>query len=227
MNPANLTADERRRISLYFLDPRLQYALILLFLGLILVGNPVGKALLLVGFLWIGGALAFQGKRPSDQEIDTLLSRELAALTLKAPLAIFGPAELGNPAHDRLLPRPRRGQDGRSRSPVNRAMILLPMEDQLGIYTCQQDSLNGLTSQISIEEHHYRDVVSVQFEADREAPGAGPSTQVLSLALTDGRRLSIPVTVAWQETRDREDGLVQTDLEKTLLAIRALLRDKR
>jgi len=200
MNPANLTADERRRISVYFLDLRLRYALILLFVGLILVGNPVGKALLLASLLWIGGTLALQSKRPSDEEIDSLLSRELAVLTQKAtgrlaaseqempapPLAIFGPAALGNPAHDSLLPRPRRGRDGRSRSPVNRAMILLPMEDQLGIYTCQQDSLTGLTSQISVEEHHYRDVVSVQFEADPRGTEGWPFHPG-ALARADGR----------------------------------------
>ncbi len=250
MTPASLTSDERQKIRLYFLDTRLRYAVGVLFVGLVLVELSVGKLLLLAGLLWLGAALVLATKRPSDGELDDLLSHDLQTLVEKArqslaqeqevapPLAIFGPAESAAPAHNRV-PR-RTGKDGRPRSSLNQAVILLPMEDQLGIYSCLHDSLSGLTSQISVEEHHYRDVVSLRFEENVEVaampahqppPGVGIGTrvptQMLSLELTNGRRLSVPVSVVWQGETTEGGGQVRTGLEKTLLAIRALMRDKR
>jgi hypothetical protein len=114
------------------------------------------------------------------------------------------------------------------------------MEDYLGIYSCRHDSLNGLTSQAAVEEHHYRDVVTVRLEEDvevsalppnhsyrRGGAGAHSPTQVFSLEFTNGRRLSVPVSITWQEEPEGGAGPLPTGLEKTVLAIRALMRDKR
>jgi len=246
MIPSIPNSDERRRLWLYFLDLRLRYAVVVLLLGLVLVELLVGKALLLAGILWLSGALVLNARRPSDQEVDELLSRDLKSLVpkalagldppemLAAPLALSGPVERSATATGSLFVRPRAGRDGGLRSPVNHAVILVPMEDQLGIYSCEHDSLTGSTSQVAVEEHHYRDVVTVRLEEDVEVSASSghdrrtaAPTQVFSLELTNGRRLSVPVSVAWQEESPGGERPLPTGLEKTVLAIRALMRDKR
>jgi hypothetical protein len=248
MNQPIPNSGERPRLHLYFLDLRIRYAVVVLLLGLILVEADVGKTLLLAGTLWLGAALLLAMKRPSDQEVDELLAGDLKSLVQKAlrslgphemraaPLALLAPAEPGVQNHARPFVRNRAGKDGGSRSPVNHAVVVVPMEDQLGVYSCQHDSLSGETTQVSVEEHHYRDVVTVRLEEDVEVAGVSGQqpekkachpTQVFSLEFTNGRRLSVPVSVAWQEDVTGEEGPLPTGLEKTVLAIRALMRDKR
>lgn len=233
----------QQRIWLYFLDTRLRYAVVVLFLGLALGEILLGKILLLFGLLWLAGALLFNRARPSDQEIEDLLSRDVESLVEKAlqslnprdeempaePLVLRGPIELNAPAFRKFLTRPRTGKDGGRRSPVNRAVILLPLEDRLGIYSCHRDSLNDQTSQISVEEHHYRDVVSLTLEKDAEAARdrTGRTGQILSLELKSSRRLSIPVSDAQPSETAAGDGLPGTGMAKTVRAIQALMRDKR
>lgn len=254
MTAQPLTSDERNRIRLYFLDSRLRYGLILLVLGLLLVELALGKILLFAGLLWMGAAMALAAKRPSEEELDRLLSRDLGSLIAAAiraldrpddeiqvpPLALLSPSPLAAQAPDSGSTRPRNGRDGRSRSPVNRAVVLLPMEDQLGLYSCDQNAVTGQISNVSVEEHHYRDIVSVQMEEDI-ARGSDPahhdangsrgnvrlSAQKLSLGLTNGRRVEVPVAAAWQPPDGGGTALGPTDLEKTLAAIRVFLRDKR
>lgn len=246
-----LECERRRRMWLYFVDLRLRYALAVVFLGLILVEATVGKCLLLIGLAWVGGALVLGGMKPSDQELDGLFSHDLDALVQKAersleplqsenraePLAIYGPIELDTSASYRLFTRPRVGKDRRRRSPVNRVVVVVPMAEHLGIYSCHHDSLRDLTSQVAVEEHHYRDVVSVVLEEDLEVSDGSRRrsyqtargrdyvpTQVFSLEFTSGRRLSIPVSVG----RPGEgEAPPLTGLDRTVGAIRSLMRDKR
>lgn len=252
MTPQPLTSDERNRIRLYFLDSRLRYGLILLVLGLVLIELTLGKVLFLAGLTWLGAVLALAAKRPSEDELDRLMSRDLSSLIETAtraldrpedeiqvpPLALLSPSPLAAQALDRRSVR--RGGDGRLRSAVSRAVIVLPMEDQLGLYSCDLNAVTGQISNVSTEEHHYRDIVSVQMEEDvarasdaerRTADGARDSarhpTQRLSLELTNGRRVEVPVAEAWQRPGSGGTALGPTDLEKTLAAIRVLLRDKR
>lgn len=243
MTAQPLTAEERDRIRLYFLDSRLRYGLILLILGLVLVELTLGKILLFAGLLWMGAAMALAAKRPSEEDLDRLLSRDLGSLIETAtraldrpddeiqvpPLALLSPSPLAAQAPDLRSARPRTGRDGRPRSPVNRAVILLPMEDQLGLYSCDRNAVTGQISNVSVEEHHYRDIVSVQMEEDVSGVSdpARRKTQRLSLELTNGRRVEAPVTAAWQRPNGGGTALGPTDLEKTLAAIRVLLRDKR
>jgi hypothetical protein len=233
-----IESERQRKIWLYFLDPRIRYALLFLFVGLVLVEVPLGKPLLLLGLTWLGGALALSRMRPSDQELDELCSRDIESLVEKAkqshepgdhevraaPLALSGPVDLGTPGSRQFLTRPRTGGDGSRRSPVNRVLVLLPMEDHLGIYSCHHDSLRDLTSQISVEEHRYKDVVSVILEKDVEAANgqgrkgeASLATHVFSLELTNGRRLSVPVSV----------GRPGSGLDQTVRALQVLIRDWR
>jgi hypothetical protein len=106
------------------------------------------------------------------------------------------------------------------------------MEDQLGLYSCDQNAVNGQISNISVEEHHYRDIASVRME-ENLASTANParrsaSIQRLSLELTNGRIVAVPVVAAWQKPGTGGDGVLgPTELEKTLGAIRVLLRDRR
>lgn len=252
MISALLASEQRRRIWLYFVDLRVRYALVVVFLALILVETSLGKGLLLIGLAWVGGALVLSQRRPPDQELDELFSRDLEAHVEKAvkhleprekemqaaPLALYGPVEQDTPSYYRLFTRPKTGRDNGRRSPVNRVVVLVPMEDHLGIYSCHYDSLRDITSQVSIEEHHYRDVVSVTLEADLEVSDGlqrrqyqtlkGESylpTQVFSLEFTSGRRLSIPVSV--RRRSEGEEASLPTELDKTVHAIRVLLRDKR
>lgn len=238
---------ERPRLRLYFLDLRLRYALAVLLLGLILVETHLGKALVFAGLLWLGAALLLAVKRPSDQEADELLAGDLKSLVQKAlrslgshemmaaPLAFLALAETGVQEHGPFVRR-RAGRDGGSRAPVNLAVVVVPMEDQLGVYSCQYDSLRGEATQISVEEHHYRDVVTVRLEENVEVAGVSGrqpekdshrSIQVFSLEFTNGRRLCLPVSVAWQEGVASGEEPLPTRLEKTVLAIRALMRDRR
>lgn len=243
-----ISADDRfqqqRKIWLYFLDPHARYALIPLFLGLASVEAALGKGMLLLGLSWLGGALALDRARPSDREMDEILSRDAEALEEKAmrrleprddemraaPLVLRGPVERDSAAYYPFLTRPRTGRDGGLRSPLNRVMILLPLEDHLGIYSCHHDSVRGITSQVSTEECHYRDVVSVTLDADVEAEGGQvqegrPSlpTRTFSLELASGRCLSIPVSCGCAAA----DGVQMAGLGKTVQAFRTLLRDKR
>jgi len=222
-------SEPQRKIWLYFLDLRLRYAIVVSLLGLVLGETWLGKCLLLLGLSWLAGALILDRVRPSEHQLEQLLIQDIEPLVEKAqqgldprehemrapPLVLRGPVELARPALQRLA-RPRCGRDGRRRSPVNRVVILLPLEDHLGIYSCHRDSLDDINSQVSVEEHHYRDVVSLGLEKDVDATrdrsiGAG---QVLSIELTSGRRISVP-------------GSSETDIEKTVRAIQALMRDKR
>lgn len=241
MIPQPLTADERNRIRLYFLDSRLRYGLIILVSGLVLIELTLGKLLFLAGLAWMGAVLALATKRPSEDELDRLVSRDLSSLIETAtraldrpedeiqvpPLALLSPSPLAAQALDRRSVR--QGRDGRLRSPVSRAVILLPMEDQLGLYSCDLNAVTGQISNVSAEEHHYRDIVSMQMEEDISGVSnpVRRQTQRLSLDLTNGRRVEVPVVAAWQRPDGEEAALGPTDLEKTLAAIRVLLRDKR
>ncbi len=261
MTAAGLTAAERQRIWQYFLDPRLRYAIALLFVGLILVELPLGQLLLLAGALWVGGALVLAARRPSDGELDELLARDLRALVAQAlhnlnprhdpqgtPFAVFGPVAPGPGGRGRRFTRQRRGTDGLPRSPLNQALVLVPLEDQMALYSCDHDALDGITSRVSIEEHHYRDVVSVRLEEAVDAstlrprpasPPPGPASppegggsahraaQVLSFDLVNGRHLSVPAAMAWKENEGGGAATQPTDLEKTVRAIQALMRDRR
>jgi len=123
MNASIPISTETPQLRLYFLDLRLRYALIVLLLGLILVETSLGKALVLASLLWLGTALVLGVKRPSDQEVDTLLAADLKALVEKAlrsldsqemmaaPLALFAPLEPGAQGHSPAVRR-RVGRDG-------------------------------------------------------------------------------------------------------------------
>ena len=249
-----LTGNERHRIGLYFFDPRLRYGLTLVLAGLVLIELPLGKLLLLCGLTWLGAGLALAAQRPSDEELDQLLSSDLDTLVENATrsldrsedevqvpaLALLSPSPLVAESPSIISYRWRTGRDGRRRSPVNRAVVLIPMEDQLGIYTCDQNSVTGRISSISVEEHHYRDIVSLRMEGDlapAEVPpqrsglgsrGVVPSAaQRLSLDLTNGRRVAVLVASAWRQPGAGGGALGPSEVEKTLTAIRALMRDHR
>src|SRR5947207_2237807 len=88
-----LTGDERNRIRLYFLDSRLRYGLILLVFGLVLVELMLGKVLLLAGAIWLGAALSLAMKRPREEELDQLVSRDLSSLVEMAVSALDRPED--------------------------------------------------------------------------------------------------------------------------------------
>lgn len=234
-----LQSEPRRKIWLYFLDLRIRYALALLVVGLILAEFLPGKLLLLAGLSWLLAALIVDRARPSEQELDRLLSHEIEGVTERAqqsqearederraaPLALLEPDAV---APTPYFTRPRTDRAGGRRSPVNRVVVLLPMEDRLGIYSCCHDTLEDRTSQVSAEEHHYREVASVVLEKDFEGsagagkPAALRTTQILSLVLTSGQRLSFPASFAWEVG---EAG--PTSLERILRALQKLLQDYR
>lgn len=246
-----LESESKRTVWLYFLDVRGRYAVVLLFAGLVLVEMALGKALLIGGLGWLGGALALAWKRPADQEVDLATARSLESLVgtavrnldpredevRAAPLALYGPVEDGTARYGHLV-RPRIGRDGAPRAPVNRIVILVPLEDHLGLCSCQYDVLTEKSSQVSVEEHHYRDVVSVTLEqatslgegadvgGDSLRSAAG-SPQVFSLDFTNGKRLSIPVSSGWRGGKLGHDSADPTGLDRTIRAIRVLLSDKR
>lgn len=239
-----LQSEQQRRVWLYFVDLRIQYALAPLFLGLVMVESAMGKVLLLLGLAWIAGALYIGKEKPSDQEIDDMLALELGPLVERArqslrpreeelqaaPLALLGPLDLNSPAYRRLFARPRTGRDGRRRSPINKAVVILPMEDRLGIYACRFDSLSGVATQVSAEELHYRDIVSVALEKAVEAPAGLPAeqdeTRIFSIELKSGRRVSIPVSPGWLKS-DAGEGTPLAGLDRIARSVQVLIQDKR
>lgn len=238
---------QKSRIWFYFLDLKARYAPIPLFLGVALAESALGKVMLLIGLAWIAALIVMGRARPSDEEVDELLSLDLRSLMERAmeslrpreeemqaaPLALMGPLEVN--ALDRLqrFTRPRKGTDGRRRSPLNRVVVLLPMEDRLGVYSCNHDSLQGVSAQVSSEAHHYKDVVSIRLERNIE-PGAGldpkyslaPINQILSLDLCSGRHVSFPASIGYVKGGEGEEPAL-TNLEKTVRSIQALLHNRR
>lgn len=246
MTDAMLTGGDRQRIRLYFVDLRKRFALGALFLGLVLAELAFGKLLLLAGLAWLAGALVLEARRPSENELDDLVFRDLLPLVQRArqrltrteneiraaPLVLWGPEDSAAAPGGRSIVRVRTDREGRRRSPVIRVVILLPMEDQLGLHSCRHELLTGVSSLISSEEHHYRDIETLSLEEDvklstaagGESVASRRSTQILSLVLTSGKRITVPAMFAGQIQSDQSQ---MTNLEKTLLAIRALMRDKR
>ena len=236
-----------QKIWFYFLDLKTRYAAIPLFLGLALVESSLGKALLLIGLAWITVTLLVGRARPSDEELDELLSADLRSLMERAveslrpreeemqaaPLALSGPLDLLALDPPQYFMRPRPGKDGRRRSPLNRVVVLLPMEDRLGMYSCSHDSFQGVTGQVSSEVHHYKDVVSLRLEKDAEPvnghqPGdaLGPVRQILSLDFSNGRRILVPAALGYVQGEGNEAAPL-TSLEKTVRSIQALLSSSR
>lgn len=244
-----LSLPKEKEVWLYFLDARLRYLVVVFFGGLVLVETDLGKPLLLIGFLWLGGVLKLNQSRPSDRDLDRLFSSKLDPLAENAgknfdarshemsavPLVLRGPVELDAPAFYHYFTRPKTGEDGARRSPVNRVAILLPLEDCLGIYCFQHDFLRGESSQVSIEELHYRDIVAMTLEKESEMldgpalqNGAALARQVLSFDLKGGRRLSFPVSVGQADSSGASgEESSMSDLERTMKAIQVLLRDRR
>jgi len=241
-----LQSERQRKIWLYFLDLRSRYALVVLFFGLVLAEGSFGKLLLLLGLAWLGGSLVLDRARPSDQELEELLSEDAEPIVEKAmqdldpgdqevraaPLVLRGPIDIDAPAYYQLFARPRIGRDGGRRSPVNRVVIALPLEDRLGLFSCHRDSLKDQTSQVSIEKHHYRDVVSMTLEKDVEAVAgrakeSGPANQIFSLELTNGKRLSLPVSVGKPLVGAEGEGPQRASRDMTRRAIQALSRGAR
>lgn len=246
MAAIDVFSELQNKLWWYFVDLRLRYALALLFLGLVLVNFPVGKLLLLLGIAWIVGSLFLTRSRPSEAEVDGLLSQDIDSLTQEAarrfrledqevrvkPLVLLGPVERDIPEYYQFLSGPRTGKDGRRRSPITRVVILLPMESRLGIYSCQLDLLRKRTSQVTVEEHNYKDVVSVSLERSsakasvKSFDGADPmDTQVLSLELANGKKLIFPVSERPESEGAEEEATTST--EKTMWALQTLLRDRR
>jgi hypothetical protein len=218
----------RSLLRLYFLDLRTRYAMVLLLVGLTVIEFRLGQALALAATLWLAVALLLAMRRPSNPEIDDLLAGELRHLvqralrqlgdpeTMAAPLALFAPVDSAEQGLGAFVGR-RVGPDGRIRSPIHRGVVLVPMTDQLAIYSCRHDALDGEITQVTWEQHRYPDVV-VRLEED-----FGARSFVLELA--GGRRLAIPVEATWQEDEGGSDGLVPAGLEKTVRAINALRRN--
>jgi hypothetical protein len=257
MSEASLTAAERHRLRLYFLDVRGRYALSLLFVGLLLVELRVGQVLLLAGAAWAAAALTVAIGRPADPEIDRLMARDLRSVIAIAldnlnphhevqgiPCVVCGPAEPSAQSPWHRFIRPRTGSDGLPRSPLNQALVLVPEADRLTIWSCDRDSLEGVTSRFCTEEYHYGDVVSVRLQeaaviAARHPQPAGQRkssdatrrrAQTLSLDFVNGKHLSASTTLTLEEGMPEEATSREarpTSLEKTVLAIQALMRDRR
>jgi len=222
---------KRSLLRLYFLDLQTRYALTLLLASLIVIEFGLAKALAAVALLWLAAALLLALKRPSNREVDDLLADDLKLLvkralrdlddpeTMAAPLALFSPVDSAVQDAGAFVGR-RVGPDGRIRSPIHRGIVIVPMVDALGIFSCQHDALNGEITQVTREKHRYRDVLTVRLEEDL-------GTRSFVLELAGGRRLAIPVSATWQEDDAGDDGPVSAGLEKTVRAINALKGEER
>lgn len=242
MTAMEMALDTRERVWWYFLDVRLRYAFALLFAGMVLVdSSDAGKVMVGVGLIWITASILLTRSRLPEPEVDRLLSEDIDSLIRDAerrfrvedqelrvePLALLGPVETNVPTSYQYLTSPRTGRDGRLRSPVNRVVILVPMEGRLGIYSCYRDFLRGLTSQVTVEEHNYKDVVSVKLEtlSDREKVKSFDTpehSQVLILELSNKTKLTFPV-LGGKPDQDGQEERTITGAERTMRAIQALI----
>lgn len=247
MNVMEMTLETREQVWWYFLDVRLRYAFVLLFAGMVLVDSDVGKGMVGLGLIWIMASILLTRARLSESDVDRLLSEDIDSLIRDAerrfrvedqelrvkPLVLLGPVETKVPDSYQYLTGPRTGRDGRRRSPINRVVILVPMENRLGIYLCNRDFLRGLTSQMTVEEHNYRDVVSVKLEnlTDIDKVKSFDSStpeysQVLSLELRNDTKLTFPV-LGVKPGKGGEEEETITGAERTMRAIQTLLGGNR
>jgi hypothetical protein len=246
MSALGMTAETQERVWWYFFDVRLRYAFAVLFVGLVLVQSEVGKGMVGLGLIWIAASILLTRSRVPEPEVDRLLSEDVNSLIEDAercfrvedhelrvnPLVLLGPVEANVPTSYQYFTGPRTGRDGRRRSPVNRVVILVPMEDRLGVYSCCRDLLRGETSQVIVEEHNYKDVVSVKLETLTERDkvksfdAAPPEySQVLTLELSNKTKLTFPVLSGPPGEGGEEEQL--TGAERTMRAIQTLLGGNR
>jgi hypothetical protein len=249
MTVAEIAPGVRDQVRLYFFDIHLRYAFATLFVGLVLVPSNVGIAMVILGLIWLVASSLLTRSRLPEPEVDRLLSEDADALVADAqrrfrvedeelkikPLVLVGPVEPNVPSLYESWLGPRTGRDGRRRSPINRVVILVPMESCLGIYSCCRDFLRNATSQLTIEEHNYRDVVSLKLEtlSGRTQVKSLDSVsqkqeyaQVLSLELGNQRKLIFPVSSEGREA-GAEDEQPPTGTERTMRAIQTLLGGNR
>lgn len=246
MTAMGMTEQTRERVWWYFFDVRLRYAYAVLFLGMAIAQSELGRGLVGLGLVWITGSILLSRSRLPEPEVDRLLSEDINALIEDAerrfrvedqevripPLVLLGPVEANVPTSYQYLTGPRTGRDGRRRSPVNRVVILVPMEDRLGIYSCCRDFLRGETFQLTVEEHNYKDIVSVKLETltDRDKvksfDAAPPEhSQTLTLELNNKTKLTFPILGGKPGEGGEEEPV--TGAERTMRAIQTLLGGNR
>lgn len=249
MTAAEITPEVRDKVWWYFFDVHLRYAFAILFVGMVLVPSDVGIAILVLGLIWLVVSSLLTRSRLPEAEVDRLLSEDIDVLIADAqrrfrvedeelrvkPLLLVGPVEPNVPSLYESVIGPRTGRDGRRRSPVNRVVIVVPMESRLGIYSCCRDFLKNVTSQLAIEEHNYKDVVSLRLETLSGKPqvkSLDPTSQsqeyaqVLSLELSNRKKLTFPVSCELPEERTNDEQPL-TGTERTMKAIQTLLGGQR
>ncbi len=248
MTAAEITPEVRDKVWWYFFDVHLRYAFAILFVGMVLVPSKIGIATVVLGLIWLVASSLLTQSRLPESEVDRLLSEDINALVADAqerfrvedeglrvkPLVLLGPVEPNVPSFYESLIGPRAGRDGRRRAPVNRVVILVPMENHLGLYSCCRDFLRNSTSQLTLEEHNYKDIASLRLETLPEEarvksldPAAQQQkcTQVLSLELNNQRRLIFPVSS--EKPGEPQDEQTVTGTERTMRAIQTLLGGQR
>jgi hypothetical protein len=234
-----LTSPRRRAIWQFYVDLPYQGPAGATALGVLVASQDLALGALALGpgLAALGGVTTVWAQRPSLEQIDAWFAEDLGRIIEQgrhrldpdgdrlrgSVLHLAGPVEPPPRKTLFLTERARRSTSFGYRSPLNRVVVLFPMERALTVYSCLYDSIRNEVSQVQEVEYNYKDVVGVALAEDTARDGrARPSgrTQTFELRFSNGQTLSVPVAAPLSASGG------MTELDKTVASIRTLLRSR-
>jgi len=231
---------KRKMIRNYFMGFPL-WTIVVIIIGLpLLMLFGLGLILIVIGIL---GIVRYYKEQPTDQQIDEWFEEDKKMLEkialnrlgaveeeiIKEPLTICKPVFWNVPGIDPTEVMMKKGKDGVTRFSIWDVAIFHLTDKYLGSFHAYFNFLNGKTVNESTEEFFYKDIVKV-------------GTAQESIILKDGTKItnaeSFVLKVASGDaifvrditSRLEEKGLKvipTSPIEKTIQAIRAMLREKK
>lgn len=233
--------DEKRRKIFNYFKPFPKWTVWLIIIGTIaLAGYGAGIVLLIPGI--IGLVLYFKGK-PTDEEIDQWLledSKEIEQLaidriggldekSIKEPLTIYKPIIWnveGIPFTDIQM---KIGKDKLYRFSIWYFQVFYLTDKFLGSFGTTWHFIRGKSVNESTEEFFYRDIVKVGTAQESIITVSGykiNSAESFILKVASGDAVTVrDVTLSLAE--EGKNPIPTTPIEKTVQAIRTMLRDKK
>ncbi|MFG1640082.1 hypothetical protein ACGFMK_07330 [Amycolatopsis sp. NPDC049252] len=172
-----------------------------------------------------------------DLELDSVPRDPLAEPTLdgrsaRRPLIVTGPV----PTSRAMI-----GRDGVWRFSQYAVLVICPTDYHLGLYRCVIDLRVAGLFQEETHEYHYTDVVAVSTAVQggprivaqsAEAEDStlrfdSPLLHEFQLVVSSGDRSRIVVGISDERNPDQRARLPVTDIDLVLVAVRAMLRDKK
>lgn len=182
--------------------------------------------------------------KPTDEQmsqwlkddIEQIKSQSLSRLDLqrgeiitdqKDPLIIVGPG---------ISPEAQIGGDGVLRFSVYDALLIYLTDHQVSTYKCTVSMADGVPLNVSTQEYHYADIVSVstQTVSGKEyvvtlnnQKKSLDSYQEFALSVASGEQIKITVSLPQLEQTIVGGQVAETNAEQAIRIIRAVLREKK